>query len=137
MGPRVNKTAMKRMEPILDQNYHLAEENSKLWKETQTNQMNFDMQLEEIRSTMVSTTNSFVPREELPRGTRATNIQSVTDVEYLYSKKPPTWGYATLKTLAEKTAWKYAKENKINLIIVIPSLMVGPSSLLMSPVASA
>ncbi|KAF9588679.1 hypothetical protein IFM89_014400 [Coptis chinensis] len=27
MGPRVNKTSMKRMEPVLDQNYHLAEEN--------------------------------------------------------------------------------------------------------------
>ncbi|KAF9593560.1 hypothetical protein IFM89_024178, partial [Coptis chinensis] len=64
LGPGVNKTAMKSMEPILDQNYHLAEENSKLWKETQTNQMNFAMQLEEIRSTMLrqqepSTTNSF------------------------------------------------------------------------------
>ncbi|KAF9611285.1 hypothetical protein IFM89_028709 [Coptis chinensis] len=54
MGPRVNKTSMKSMEPILDQNYHLAEENSKLWKETQTNQMNFAMQLEEIRSTILS-----------------------------------------------------------------------------------
>ncbi|KAF9608028.1 hypothetical protein IFM89_004909 [Coptis chinensis] len=53
MGPRVNKTSMKSMEPILDQNYHLAEENSKLWKETQTNQMNFAMQLEEIRSTIL------------------------------------------------------------------------------------
>ncbi|KAF9600039.1 hypothetical protein IFM89_002512 [Coptis chinensis] len=48
MGPGVNKTTMKMMEPVLDQNYHLAEENSKLWKETQTNQMNFAMQLEEI-----------------------------------------------------------------------------------------
>ncbi|KAF9587545.1 hypothetical protein IFM89_004003 [Coptis chinensis] len=54
MGPGVNKTAMKSMEPILDQNYHLAEENSKLWKETRTNQMNFAMQLEEIRSTILS-----------------------------------------------------------------------------------
>ncbi|KAF9588285.1 hypothetical protein IFM89_008702 [Coptis chinensis] len=50
-----------------------------------------------------------------------------TDVEYLYSEKPPTWGYAASKTLAEKTAWKYAKENKIELITVIPSLMAGPS----------
>ncbi|KAF9597275.1 hypothetical protein IFM89_016416 [Coptis chinensis] len=50
-----------------------------------------------------------------------------TDVEYLYSAKPPTWGYAASKTLAEKTAWKYAEENKIDLITVIPSLMAGPS----------
>ncbi|KAF9597243.1 hypothetical protein IFM89_016384 [Coptis chinensis] len=50
-----------------------------------------------------------------------------TDVEYLYSEKPPTWGYAASKTLAEKKAWKYAEENKIDLITVIPSLMAGPS----------
>ncbi|KAF9622881.1 hypothetical protein IFM89_035011 [Coptis chinensis] len=102
MGPGVNKTAMKRMEPVLDQNYHLAEENSKLWKETQTNQMNFAMQLEEIRSTMLSRKPQRLAKKltylvvgpltlwqldvlkkltpptssmkELPRGTRATNI---------------------------------------------------------------
>ncbi|KAF9590733.1 hypothetical protein IFM89_037499 [Coptis chinensis] len=78
MGPGVNKTAMKSMEPVLDQNYHLAEENSKLWKETQTNQMNFAMQLEEIRSTMLrqqepSTTNSFGTSSNIPRSSNATS----------------------------------------------------------------
>ena len=31
------------------------------------------------------------------------------------------------KTLAEKAAWKFAEENNIDLITVIPSLMAGPS----------
>ncbi|KAF9599316.1 hypothetical protein IFM89_036614 [Coptis chinensis] len=81
MGPRVNKIAMKGMEPILDQNYHLAEENSKLWKETQTNRMNFVMQLEEIRSTMLrqqepSTTNSFGTSSSIPRSSNATSSET-------------------------------------------------------------
>ncbi|KAF9612761.1 hypothetical protein IFM89_003771 [Coptis chinensis] len=81
MGPRVNKTSMKSMEPILDQNYHLAEENSKLWKETRTNQMNFAMQLEEIRSTILrqqepSTTNSFGTSSSIPRSSNATSLKT-------------------------------------------------------------
>ncbi|XP_031247469.1 anthocyanidin reductase ((2S)-flavan-3-ol-forming)-like [Pistacia vera] len=50
-----------------------------------------------------------------------------TDVEFLSSAKPPTWGYPASKTLAEKHAWKFAEENNIDLITIIPSLMAGPS----------
>lgn len=50
-----------------------------------------------------------------------------TDVEFLSSVKPPTWGYPASKTLAEKAAWKFAEENNIKLITVIPSLMAGRS----------
>lgn len=74
-----------------------------------------------------------------------------TDVESLYSEKPPTWvmhvlvesvsialpsivynfehlqGYLVSKTLAEKAAWKFAEENQMDLVSVIPSLMAGPS----------
>ncbi|CAN6546614.1 unnamed protein product [Malus baccata var. baccata] len=50
-----------------------------------------------------------------------------SDLEFLTTVKPPTWGYPASKTLAEKTAWKFAEENNIDLITVIPSLMAGPS----------
>ncbi|KAK8642172.1 hypothetical protein V6N13_011529 [Hibiscus sabdariffa] len=50
-----------------------------------------------------------------------------TDTDFLSSAKPPTWGYPVSKTLAEKAAWKFAEENNIDLITVIPSLMTGPS----------
>ncbi|CAN1222181.1 Anthocyanidin reductase ((2S)-flavan-3-ol-forming) [Linum grandiflorum] len=43
-----------------------------------------------------------------------------TDVQFLTSDKPPTW------TLAEKAAWKFAEENNIDLVTVIPSLVAGP-----------
>uniref|UniRef100_A0A2P2MWY0 Anthocyanidin reductase n=1 Tax=Rhizophora mucronata TaxID=61149 RepID=A0A2P2MWY0_RHIMU len=36
-------------------------------------------------------------------------------------------GYPVSKTLAEKAAWKFAQENNINLITVIPTLMTGYS----------
>lgn len=36
-------------------------------------------------------------------------------------------GYPASKTLAEKAAWKFAEENHIDLITVIPSLITGPS----------
>ncbi|KAG6641529.1 hypothetical protein I3843_09G079100 [Carya illinoinensis] len=49
-----------------------------------------------------------------------------TDVEFLSTAKPPTWGYPASKTLAEKAAWKFAEENNIDLITVIPTLMAGP-----------
>lgn len=52
---------------------------------------------------------------------------SWTDVEFLKTAKPPTWGYPVSKTLAEKEAWKFAEENDIDLITVIPSLTTGPS----------
>ncbi|XWS19486.1 hypothetical protein CRYUN_Cryun31cG0020200 [Craigia yunnanensis] len=50
-----------------------------------------------------------------------------TDIEFSSSAKRPTWGYSASKTLAEKAAWKFAQENNIDLITVIPSLMSGPS----------
>ncbi|KAE9607161.1 putative anthocyanidin reductase ((2R,3R)-flavan-3-ol-forming) [Lupinus albus] len=50
-----------------------------------------------------------------------------TDIEYLNTAKPPTWGYPVSKVLAEKAAWEFAKENHINLITVIPSLIAGYS----------
>ncbi|KAG9454269.1 hypothetical protein H6P81_007173 [Aristolochia fimbriata] len=50
-----------------------------------------------------------------------------SDVEYLLSEKPPNWGYPLSKTLAEREAWKFAAENQIDLITVIPVLVAGPS----------
>ncbi|KAK7319562.1 hypothetical protein RJT34_04284 [Clitoria ternatea] len=50
-----------------------------------------------------------------------------TDVDYLNTAKPHSWGYPASKALAEKAAWKFAEENNIDLITVIPTLTAGPS----------
>ncbi|KAL3741905.1 hypothetical protein ACJRO7_017391 [Eucalyptus globulus] len=50
-----------------------------------------------------------------------------TDVEFLTSVKPPDWGYPASKTLAEKAAWRFAEENDVDLITVIPTLLAGRS----------
>lgn len=55
------------------------------------------------------------------------NEESWSDIEFLTSAKPPTWGYPVSKTLAEKAAWKFAEENNLNLVTIIPVLNAGPS----------
>jgi nucleoside-diphosphate-sugar epimerase len=39
---------------------------------------------------------------------------------------PQMW-YAVAKTLAEKEAWQFASDNQLDLIVVLPSFVVGPS----------
>ncbi|XP_068644405.1 anthocyanidin reductase ((2S)-flavan-3-ol-forming)-like [Aristolochia californica] len=58
---------------------------------------------------------------------RVTSEECWADVEFLVSKKPRNWGYRVSKTLAEKEAWKFAAENQIDLISVVPVLTSGPS----------
>ncbi|CAL9078308.1 unnamed protein product [Musa textilis] len=50
-----------------------------------------------------------------------------SDLTYLTSEKPPSWGYAVSKVLAEKEASKFALENGIDLVTMIPALTIGPA----------
>ncbi|XP_010523603.1 PREDICTED: dihydroflavonol 4-reductase [Tarenaya hassleriana] len=49
-----------------------------------------------------------------------------SDLEFVKSKKMTGWMYFVSKALAEKAAWEYSKENRIDLITIIPPLVVGP-----------
>ncbi|KAJ0024987.1 hypothetical protein Pint_08992 [Pistacia integerrima] len=51
---------------------------------------------------------------------------SWSDMEFVLSKKMTGWMYFVSKTLAEQAAWKFAEENNIDFISIIPSLVVGP-----------
>ncbi|CAH9067449.1 unnamed protein product [Cuscuta europaea] len=48
-----------------------------------------------------------------------------SDLDFIYNKKMTGWMYFVSKTLAEKEAWKVAKEKKIDFISIIPPLVVG------------
>ncbi|XP_058072921.1 anthocyanidin reductase ((2S)-flavan-3-ol-forming)-like [Magnolia sinica] len=68
-----------------------------------------------------------VARKKLTRTGHVFNEESWSDVEYLASEKPLSWRYAVSKTLAEKAAWKFAKENSLDLITIIPGVITGSS----------
>lgn len=50
-----------------------------------------------------------------------------TDVDFLRTKKPPTWEYAVSKILAEQAAFQYGKEYDLDVVSIIPVITVGAS----------
>nr|UWK01861.1 dihydroflavonol-4-reductase [Erythronium umbilicatum]UWK01862.1 dihydroflavonol-4-reductase [Erythronium umbilicatum] len=51
---------------------------------------------------------------------------SWSDIDFCRRVKMTGWMYFVSKTLAEKAAWEFAKDNDIQLISIIPTLVVGP-----------
>nr|KJB58245.1 hypothetical protein B456_009G200600 [Gossypium raimondii] len=49
-----------------------------------------------------------------------------SDLEFIQAKKMTGWMYFVSKTMAEQAAWKFAKENNIDFVSIIPPLVVGP-----------
>ncbi|KAJ4763572.1 Anthocyanidin reductase [Rhynchospora pubera] len=50
-----------------------------------------------------------------------------SDVEFLRTAKPPTWGYGVSKALAEKEAFRFGEENNLSVVTMLPTLTIGPS----------
>ncbi|CAN8245138.1 unnamed protein product [Cochlearia groenlandica] len=48
-----------------------------------------------------------------------------SNIDLLTKEKPFNWGYSMSKILAEKEAFMFAKENKIDLVAVIPTIIAG------------
>lgn len=51
---------------------------------------------------------------------------SWSDIEFCRRVKMTGWMYFVSKSLAEKAAWEFARENGIHFISIIPTLVVGP-----------
>ncbi|XP_058072913.1 anthocyanidin reductase ((2S)-flavan-3-ol-forming)-like [Magnolia sinica] len=80
-----------------------------------------------VRRVVCTSSGSAVSLNRLTGTGHVVDEESWTDIEYLTSEKPPVWGYAVSKVLAEKAAWKFAEENNLNLITLAPVLIAGPS----------
>ncbi|KAG9454268.1 hypothetical protein H6P81_007172 [Aristolochia fimbriata] len=78
------------------------------------------------RVVLTSSTSAICRNPEIEEG-RVVTEENWSDTEFLLSEKPPNWGYGVSKTLAEQEAWKFAKQNQIDLISVAPVLVTGPS----------
>ncbi|MQM15282.1 hypothetical protein Taro_048222 [Colocasia esculenta] len=51
---------------------------------------------------------------------------SLVSVDTIWKKKPDGWVYVLSKVLSEEAAFRYAKENGIDLVSVIPPTVAGP-----------
>ncbi|KAL3603429.1 hypothetical protein D5086_004288 [Populus alba] len=49
-----------------------------------------------------------------------------SDLDFVQGVKMTGWMYFVSKTLAEQAAWKFAEENNLDFISIIPTLVVGP-----------
>ncbi|XP_004504947.1 anthocyanidin reductase ((2S)-flavan-3-ol-forming) isoform X1 [Cicer arietinum] len=81
----------------------------------------------EVKRVILTSSAAAVTVNELKETGLVMDESKWSDVKFLSTAKPPTWGYPSSKTLAEKAAWKFAEENDIDLITVIPTLTIGPS----------
>nr|ALT22074.1 Dihydroflavonol 4-reductase [Punica granatum] len=51
---------------------------------------------------------------------------SWSDLDFVWATKMTGWMYFVSKTMAERAAWKFAEENNLDFISIIPTLVVGP-----------
>lgn len=49
-----------------------------------------------------------------------------TDIDFCKTQKMTAWMYFVAKTMAEKAAWEFAKENGLDLVTIHPSVVIGP-----------
>ncbi|KAJ9166064.1 hypothetical protein P3X46_020863 [Hevea brasiliensis] len=79
---------------------------------------------ETVRRVVFTSSAGTVDVQETPKAMYDETCWS--DLDFILAKKMTGWMYFVSKTLAEKEAWKFAKENKIDFISIIPPLVVGP-----------
>ncbi|CAO2043860.1 unnamed protein product [Urochloa humidicola] len=53
--------------------------------------------------------------------------ESWSDLEWVSTEKPPSWGYVVSKVLSEKEALRFAEDHGMSLVIACPVLTVGAS----------
>ncbi|KAG9160510.1 hypothetical protein Leryth_023336 [Lithospermum erythrorhizon] len=82
------------------------------------------------RVVVTSSISAIMPNPSWPAD-RVMNEESWTDIDFC--RKNEIW-YAVSKTLAEKSAWEFAKENGLDVVVINPGTAMGP---MLTPVINA
>ncbi|PSR99660.1 Dihydroflavonol 4-reductase [Actinidia chinensis var. chinensis] len=79
---------------------------------------------ESVKRLIYTSTTGTISRQQHPQSEYDESFW--TDIDFCRAQKMAGWMYLVAKTMAEKAAWEFAKENGLDLVTIQPSLVLGP-----------
>jgi nucleoside-diphosphate-sugar epimerase len=80
-----------------------------------------------VKRVVLTSSAAAVSMKSLEGNGHVLDEEAWSDVEFLRTAKPPTWGYGVSKVLAEKEAFKFGEENNLSVVTMLPTVTIGPS----------
>ncbi|KAF3325638.1 anthocyanidin reductase [Carex littledalei] len=79
-----------------------------------------------VKRVVLTSSAAAVSMKSLEGNGHVLDEEAWSDVEFLRTTKPPTWGYGVAKVLAEEAAFKFGEENNLSVVTMLPTLTIGP-----------